>query len=833
MGNPETPLTDFQINTPLTYNLSSSKLYPAFPSFPHNSTFLLHILSQGPMPEPSRDDPAHEQLLPRKNPSNQGTGNPTDLFAPPTKEDPQPPFASYDAGVQNNQWSYEMNRMPADNGREDTEDPKSTTYFLSSKIRRASVVSSTLTKWSSIVQKRHPFSDRFESPPFYLLMLHFFFCLMTYPVLFIAAMAATRRTLFWARVIVGMGCSIMGFSLSFTLVGLTQALIEAATWATLIDQSAVKGGPYKGIRLREFCIQADEPKSVAGAIILLWRRWKGRKVTKPYSDHRFWTGYIVLFVFSALLAAALSFIFGRTVDIATISQRQYDVFEEVAVSADLSQTDLEKAAILAPVFIKHRLFTWTIESFSVHGNLPPPLSFRYHNDTVYFAEITQSQLQPGGTGFGTFDWDEKKAKVSQVDAIEPQNRTTDADDPIEPGAVLVFPRWGLRTHCERIPNLGDNLIVFANNSGITYLFTPRDTVRTLFGSFGLPVPAMVDEPLNVSATMYGDDTIPDNMTVSSWMIGVPYWSNGVSNNVKSTNVSLGHDGRGFVTIENVLIRLNNSYAPHSTFAHRDRDTIPDADGNPTFIGFDAAVCLQLYEPWILDVYNSSTGPPTTMRIRQKVDLDNWKNTLWESSSSARLKGNRIVDPSVKRFLNSSGYSPAYIAAHENSVNQVAKDNGRDSFYVPSPSLVSFTNGSGPFGYTEFSADLYATARSLSDASNVLPYLAGSGQLVARRYQDRVVAIASLRNFDLSMALGLVFMTGLLCTIAVPRLPLGVPKRGFNLYSWILAFHAKEVEVEGGEQIVRGMHLDELEEYAGDAILRYRIFDRENESMQDD
>jgi hypothetical protein len=53
-----------------------------------------------------------------------------------------------------------------------------------------------------------------------------------------------------------------------------------------------------------------------------------------------------------------------------------------------------------------------------------------------------------------------------------------------------------------------------------------------------------------------------------------------------------------VTVENILVRLNTTYAPNGTFSTTG-SSIPDQNGTTTFIGYDAAVCLELYEPWIL------------------------------------------------------------------------------------------------------------------------------------------------------------------------------------------------------------------------------------------
>ena len=71
---------------------------------------------------------------------------------------------------------------------------------------------------------------------------------------------------------------------------------------------------------------------------------------------------------------------------------------------------------------------------------------------------------------------------------------------------------------------------------------------------------------------------------------------------------------GWLGMETVLIRLNNSYAPNANFPVWSADPIEDASGFSSRIGYDAAVCVEMYEPWIVQIYNSSLGVPTTMAI---------------------------------------------------------------------------------------------------------------------------------------------------------------------------------------------------------------------------
>lgn len=99
------------------------------------------------------------------------------------------------------------------------------------------------------------------------------------------------------------------------------------------------------------------------------------------------------------------------------------------------------------------------------------------------------------------------------------------------------------------------------------------------------------------------------------------------------------------------------------------------------IGYDAAVCLELFEPYVVEVYNTTGSLPSSNRIVTKGNKVMSVND--GEQFQRRLFGDR---KDVKTELNSTGCADAYEALHGNSVNQVLKDNGRDSFYVPSPTV---------------------------------------------------------------------------------------------------------------------------------------------------
>lgn len=143
-----------------------------------------------------------------------------------------------------------------------------------------------------------------------------------------------------------------------------------------------------------------------------------------------------------------------------------------------------------------------------------------------------------------------------------------------------------------------------------------------------------------------------------------------------SNTSLVGD-QGWTTVETVLIRLNTSFTPSGRFPVYSNQSVPDADGVESRIGYDAAVCVQKYEPWIMEAYNTSIGSPTALRIVEKGN-----------GSIPLLPSGNIRGPPIAgtRNLNATGKNRAFFVAHDNSVNQMVKDNGRDRRYVPSPTV---------------------------------------------------------------------------------------------------------------------------------------------------
>ncbi|KAF9021430.1 hypothetical protein BDZ89DRAFT_1071387 [Hymenopellis radicata] len=633
-------------------------------------------------------------------------------------------------------------------------------------------------------------------PQWKRIALHVFLVGLAYPILLVFVIIARDKSLFWSRFVVSIGCGVIGFVLGLSLLNLGRPFLEAATWATVIHQSRMDEA--SGVRLRDLAATSQDPTSVYSALRLLWTRWMypgtTRRNRKRY-DSRPWSLAIAFFLLLVITAAALPFILGRIVNIYTNVSHQRVDYYEIPVKGDLSESDIASGSTLTEIFENQWAITWTLAPFSTHGSLPPAISYPWEGDMVYFSEAISSQFREGGSGFGTFKEETTTPSLDAQDTKEVSATVT-----VNPGSLLRYPRWGIRTHCEKLPDPAVNILPKANGTGWTYMFTPRSTLQSLFSSFNMDLPTIWESPLNASEVMSGKDTLPSDINFDDISLG-------------------GQEGFGWISVESVMVRLNTTYAPNGTFGTYSDEIIPDVNGQDTRIGYDAAVCLELFEAYIVETYNSTVGLPSTVGIigRNATVM----NAPTEDGALEKKKGSSLP-ADVKTKLNSTALAGVYTVLHGNSVNQLIKDNGRDAFYVPSPTLVSFTGSSGPYGYTELNAEYFAQARTLADASNLLPYLAGSADTVARMYPDRVLASTSIHNVYMVALLISVLALGIIAGLFVPKLPYGLPHRGFEVYSWLAAFHGDELVGTYAATVgmPRNMPLKEIEEKMGDMKFRY-------------
>ncbi|KAG6898724.1 hypothetical protein C0993_004840 [Termitomyces sp. T159_Od127] len=346
-------------------------------------------------------------------------------------------------------------------------------------------------------------------------------------------------------------------------------------------------------------------------------------------------------------------------------------------------------------------------------------------------------------------------------------------------------------------------------------------------------------PFDITTVVIPGDEIPAELNTSEIAFGAAFYHNGVTHSFFSKPVSMGQDGKGWASIEEVLVRLNTTYTPNGTFASKSDQSPPDAQGNPTWFGYDAAVCVELFEPWIVEIYNSTTGLPTTLRIVQQGNVAQDTPEVQERLVGLPLS---VTNPDAHQTLNSSRLYDVYVNAHQNSVNQLVKDNGRDLWYVPSPTVRSLSSI-----VAALLTAIWLSRWSLSPEDKVsmatgsyllpiLPRLADSrmlvtcshisqgGEILTRRYQDLVLSSTSVNRIYMGIYIGLILLLGVSAGCFVPKLPLNVPHRGFDVYSWIAAFHADELIETGGTPenrvgIEKNMDLHEIVQQIGDIKFR--------------
>ena len=87
---------------------------------------------------------------------------------------------------------------------------------------------------------------------------------------------------------------------------------------------------------------------------------------------------------------------------------------------------------------------------------------------------------------------------------------------------------------------------------------------------------------------------------------------------------------------------------------------------------DAAVCLQKYEPWIIEMCKSSITHPSTLRVVGKG------SDSTPLTPSGNIQGTPIANT---RYLNLTGKGTTLFRAHENAVLEMQDDNDRHGSYA--------------------------------------------------------------------------------------------------------------------------------------------------------
>jgi len=128
----------------------------------------------------------------------------------------------------------------------------------------------------------------------------------------------------------------------------------------------------------------------------------------------------------------------------------------------------------------------------------------------------------------------------------------------------------------------------------------------------------------------------------------------------------------WIDVEVVLIRITTTLVPNGSFPVYSHFEVFDE------VGFDAAVCVQKYEPWVVETYNTSVTSPSISRIVEKGN----GNT---SSPSGNTRGPPIENT---RYLNASSKGKSFSIAHDNGVRQMQRVNVEDYYYFPSSTVSS-------------------------------------------------------------------------------------------------------------------------------------------------
>jgi len=121
------------------------------------------------------------------------------------------------------------------------------------------------------------------------------------------------------------------------------------------------------------------------------------------------------------------------------------------------------------------------------------------------------------------------------------------------------------------------------------------------------------------------------------------------------------DNQGWTAVDTVIIRFNTSLTPSGSFPVYSDQPLPNHNATQNRIGYDAAVCLQRYEPWITEAYHASTGSTSALRVVEKG------GGSISSSPSGNIRGAPI---SNTRYLNTTGKDAVFPFAHAYSYGRM-------------------------------------------------------------------------------------------------------------------------------------------------------------------
>ena len=195
------------------------------------------------------------------------------------------------------------------------------------------------------------------------------------------------------------------------------------------------------------------------------------------------------------------------------------------------------------------------------------------------------------------------------------------------------------------------------------MIVTRAFLEKLFSSFSLPLLYLFETP-----GLVPNDTLPSGVSeeevayicafvlcagiyiFSADLSPAGFRDDGIGHSFNSPPPNTGLSGNGYVEVETALVRLDKFWAPNASFPVWSQYPIIQDPGSYWNIGYDAIVCVKMYEPWIVQIYNSSLGVPTTMTIVRKSATADFETDYG--------KGDPYLD-SYTQALNYTGKDSAY------------------------------------------------------------------------------------------------------------------------------------------------------------------------------
>ena len=137
---------------------------------------------------------------------------------------------AYDASGRERKVSFPVAQSPSVAKLSDPFDPYSATYPSSFTVGTPATPGPAFPQATPLKKpRRHPFSKRYEAPDWGRVFRHFVLCGLAYPILLGFVIAANGKTITTSRLIIGLGCAILGFFLGGNLLALARYIIEAVS----------------------------------------------------------------------------------------------------------------------------------------------------------------------------------------------------------------------------------------------------------------------------------------------------------------------------------------------------------------------------------------------------------------------------------------------------------------------------------------------------------------------------------------------------------------------------------------------------------------------------